>query len=55
MGDYKINDPVPGMVSTQMTEENARQFYKCWASYMESKDWEKIMSHPAQTATGNGI
>ena len=55
MGDYKINDPVPGMVSTQMTEENARQFYKCWASYMESQDWGKIMSHPAQTATGNGI
>jgi phenylpropionate dioxygenase-like ring-hydroxylating dioxygenase large terminal subunit len=45
---HKINDPVPGMVSTQMTEENARQYYKCWASYMENKNWPDIMTHPAQ-------
>jgi hypothetical protein len=45
---HKINDPVPGLVSTQMTEENARQYYKCWSSYMQDKSWDEIMSHPAQ-------
>ena len=51
--NYKVNDPIPGLVSTQMTEENARQFYKCWASYLEDKCWAEIMFHPAQIDGSN--
>ncbi len=46
----KLNDPVPGLVSTQMTEENARQYYKCWAAYMNNQDWDRIMDHPVRHA-----
>ncbi|MEK9677698.1 MAG: Rieske 2Fe-2S domain-containing protein [Rhodospirillaceae bacterium] len=46
----KLNDPVPGLVSTQMTEENARQYYKCWAAYINNQDWDRIMDHPVRHA-----
>jgi len=35
-------DPVPGLVSTQVTEENARGFYRGWSRYMMDRNWPQI-------------
>ena len=46
---YKIDDPVAGIVSTQMTEENARRFYQVWTDYLQDKDWQTIMAKPGDS------
>jgi len=33
---------VPGLVSTQVTEENARGFYRGWSGYMSDRNWADI-------------
>jgi phenylpropionate dioxygenase-like ring-hydroxylating dioxygenase large terminal subunit len=43
LGATKLNDPVPGRVSTQMTESNARGFYTRWMDYMEGRDWDRLL------------
>ncbi len=44
MSQSRLNDPVPGSVSTQISEGNARQFYRRWADYMDGKDWSELTS-----------
>ncbi len=39
----KIDDPVPGEVSTQMSEHIARGYYRRWRSYMEARDWNALL------------
>lgn len=43
MGVAKINDPVPGEVSTQTTEHIARGFYRRWRSYLQGADWSRLL------------
>jgi len=38
----RSDDPIPGTVSTQMTEENARRFYECWSGYMQDRSWLEL-------------
>ena len=47
MGAWKEDDPVPGHVSVQVTEENSRRFYGRWADYMAGRDWDVLMGRPA--------
>ena len=34
--------PVAGNVSTQVSEENPRQFYRAWRNYMNGSDWDVL-------------
>jgi hypothetical protein len=43
MNTHRIDDPVPGMVSTQMTEENARRFYLRWSQYLAGAPWPVLI------------
>jgi phenylpropionate dioxygenase-like ring-hydroxylating dioxygenase large terminal subunit len=43
MNTSKMNDLVPGNVSTQMTEEMARGYYRAWSRYLNDSDWDIIM------------
>ncbi|MCW5746518.1 MAG: aromatic ring-hydroxylating dioxygenase subunit alpha [Alphaproteobacteria bacterium] len=47
MGAWKENDPVPGHVSVQVTEETARCFYARWADYLAGRDWDVLMGRRA--------
>ena len=42
---------VPGAVSLQITEDNARIFYRQWARVMDGRDWSALM--PADTVQGS--
>ncbi|MCC6778040.1 MAG: aromatic ring-hydroxylating dioxygenase subunit alpha [Hyphomicrobiales bacterium] len=50
IGALRRDDPVPGNVSTQMTEENARSFYRAWSRYMNGDAWDALLggSGPAR-------
>lgn len=39
----KMNDPVPGEVSTQISEHIARGFYRRWASYLKDASWDELL------------
>ncbi len=39
----KLDDPVPGEVSTQVTEHIARGFYRRWQSYLSGASWETLL------------
>ncbi len=43
MGAYKIDDPVPGDVSLQMTEQNARNYYRRYRSYLNGGSWDELL------------
>ncbi|MBI0538911.1 aromatic ring-hydroxylating dioxygenase subunit alpha [Roseomonas sp. KE2513] len=43
MNTSKMNDLVPGNVSTQMTEEMARGYYRAWSRYLNDSDWDIIL------------
>src|SRR3954454_25353832 len=47
LGRARDNDPVPGHVSTQVTEENARGFYRSWQRYLDGADWPALIGRPA--------
>jgi phenylpropionate dioxygenase-like ring-hydroxylating dioxygenase large terminal subunit len=40
----KMNDPVPGEVSKQVSEHIARGFYRAWAAYIDAAPWEHILA-----------
>jgi hypothetical protein len=46
IGALRRDDPVPGNVSTQMTEENARSFYRAWSRYMNGDAWDALLGGP---------
>jgi phenylpropionate dioxygenase-like ring-hydroxylating dioxygenase large terminal subunit len=39
----RIDEPVPGKVSLQITEENARTFYCAWSRYMGNGTWDELL------------
>jgi phenylpropionate dioxygenase-like ring-hydroxylating dioxygenase large terminal subunit len=43
MNTARSDDPVPGTVSTQMSEENARRFYQRWWQYLQGADWNVLL------------
>lgn len=43
LGHVRQNDPVPGIVSQQITEESARGYYRRWRDYMAGKDWDDLL------------
>jgi phenylpropionate dioxygenase-like ring-hydroxylating dioxygenase large terminal subunit len=43
LGAVKENDLVRGTVSRQMTEQNARSFYRAWNVYMNDGTWSACM------------
>jgi phenylpropionate dioxygenase-like ring-hydroxylating dioxygenase large terminal subunit len=47
LGAWRNGDPVPGVVSTQMTEENARRFYDRWSQYLAGAAWPQLLGSEA--------
>jgi hypothetical protein len=43
MGAYKRNDPIPGDVSVQITEQNARNYYQTYGRYLQGADWNSLL------------
>ena len=43
MGAEHLNEPVPGEVSTQISEHIARGFYKRWGTYMGGGNWDALL------------
>lgn len=43
MGAHTDDGPVPGTVSTQITEQNARNYYSRWATYMDGAAWDVLL------------
>ncbi len=41
---------MPGRVSTQMTEESARGFYRVWKSYLAGAAWPELIGRPVPVA-----
>jgi phenylpropionate dioxygenase-like ring-hydroxylating dioxygenase large terminal subunit len=39
----RTDDPVPGTVSLQITEQNARNYYRRWLSYLEGAGWDELL------------
>ena len=40
----KVDDPLPGSVSTQITEQNSRGFYKRWRDCMIAPSWSDLQA-----------
>jgi hypothetical protein len=38
---------IPGRVSTQMTEESARGFYRAWKGYLNGAGWDELIGRTA--------
>jgi phenylpropionate dioxygenase-like ring-hydroxylating dioxygenase large terminal subunit len=47
----RMNDPVPGEVSTQMSEHIARGFYRSWASYLKDAPWDELLGKQGRNGT----
>jgi phenylpropionate dioxygenase-like ring-hydroxylating dioxygenase large terminal subunit len=41
------DDPVPGAVSVQVSEQNARGFYRRWLSYLNGAPWDELLGREA--------
>ena len=44
MGAFSTDEPVPGNVSLQITEENARNFYRRWRDCMVAPSWSDLQA-----------
>jgi phenylpropionate dioxygenase-like ring-hydroxylating dioxygenase large terminal subunit len=44
MNRNRDSDPVPGSVSMQITEQNARNYYRRWRDCMNGNTWDTLMS-----------
>ncbi len=42
LGASRTDGAVPGNVSTQMTEEMARNYYRVWSGYLSGADWSQL-------------
>ncbi|MGP0090901.1 MAG: aromatic ring-hydroxylating oxygenase subunit alpha [Xanthobacteraceae bacterium] len=51
IGATHANDPVPGTVSVQISEENARNFYRVWQTYMRGGTWDELLSRGSEQKT----
>ena len=43
MGAYKVDDPIPGMVSTQITDQTPRNYYRVYARYLKGESWDSLL------------
>jgi len=43
LGRARRDDPVPGIVSMQITEESARGYYRRWRDYLAGKSWDDLL------------
>ena len=43
MGAYKVDDPIPGMVSTQITDQTPRNYYRVYARYLKGDGWDSLL------------
>jgi hypothetical protein len=43
LGAWQRDAPVPGDVSLQITEQNARNFYRVWQAYLERAPWPELI------------
>ena len=43
LGAERLDDPLPGEVSTQITEHIARGFYRRLMSYLRGDDWDSLL------------
>jgi hypothetical protein len=50
MGSYKTNDPIPGDVSLQITDQTPRNFYRVYASYLNGGSWDELLGRPQISA-----
>jgi hypothetical protein len=50
MGAYRTGDPLPGDVSLQITEQNARNYYAVYARYLKGENWDALMGDTARSA-----
>jgi len=50
MGAYKTNDPIPGDVSTQITEHTPRNYYRVYATYLNGGSWDALLGRQSVRA-----
>jgi hypothetical protein len=43
MGAYRTDDPIPGQVSLQITDQTPRNFYRVYRAYLEGADWDTLI------------
>jgi nitrite reductase/ring-hydroxylating ferredoxin subunit len=43
LGKFAIDDPVPGRVATQVSENNPRGYYRRWTDYLRGADWDVLL------------
>ena len=54
MGAYKVDDPMPGMVSTQITDQTPRNYYRVYARYMKGEFVGPVARPRPGAVTGRG-
>jgi phenylpropionate dioxygenase-like ring-hydroxylating dioxygenase large terminal subunit len=42
LGASKIDDPLPGLATTAVSEQNPRGFYHRWVDYVSGRDWATL-------------
>jgi phenylpropionate dioxygenase-like ring-hydroxylating dioxygenase large terminal subunit len=50
IGKVDTGHSMSGRAATQVTEENARQYYRHWGLYMEGADWDRLYQGDAANA-----
>ena len=55
IGASRLNHLVQGRVSTQISEQNPRGYYRRWADYMAKKDWPALLGRDDPWFTGEGV
>jgi hypothetical protein len=48
MGAYKTDDPVPGDVSLQITEQTPRNYYRVYSRYLKNEGWDSLLGRDVQ-------
>jgi hypothetical protein len=52
MGAYKVDDPIQGMVSTQITDQTPRNYYRVYARYMKGESWDSLLGRDLKPIPG---
>lgn len=50
VGLPNAGDLGPGLVSTRMTDQMARGFYRAYARYVDGDDWDTLLGQTVQPA-----
>jgi hypothetical protein len=50
MGAYKTDDPIPGDVSLQITDQGHRNYYRVYRSYLEGAPWDALIGRSPMRA-----